>query len=634
MRKKRLLSVSCSIALPIILLLSLITVGCSAKLTPEQDSRRHFQKGLNQLTKRNMGKAIEEFKYALRLDPDFDQPYYYLGIAHQEIGDTEKALTYFEQYLKFKPEHLDTHLQIMRIFYLTGNIEKAIAKGDYLLTKLPDKTERQAEVHAFLGDIYLYKKKNMDAATFHFKQVLKRNPDSVETYLKLAEINQLNGDVEQAQKQLAKVITLDPNNAKAYNWLAEIYNQTQKDDELMELYKKISELKPKSLPPRINLANLYFKHKMYAEAKKTAQAVLELDSAEPTAHFILGQIYLLQENYQQAVYELAKARISKYKPTDTLLSLGAAYQKLMQWYEAIDAYESLVFIRPELFEAQFNLAKLYLRTKQWEKATTKTNELTTRFYGFEEAYLLQGFAHTQNGEFETALDELQNFFSPDKKLDEAGQRFYLKIYPNLMAPQRFKKTNPWYKTLGYYLMGICHLTKSDLNSALAEFNQAIATGTPFADPYFAKAIVYHIQGNLQQAINSCTPVLQVIKTDQSLAHLILANIYTSQGNLVAAQEHMLQAEGAIAEFSFSQMDITKNISQKDPLSLAQLNLGIIYLSYGWDKMAKSQCQLVLKANPHNSLANYIIEEMYMLTTKYYAKHNRFDDVLEKLLKYP
>jgi tetratricopeptide (TPR) repeat protein len=617
-------------ALPIILLLGLIAVNCSGKHTPEQDSRLHFQQGLKYMGQGNMSQAILELKYAIHLDPDFAQPYYHLGVAYQQIGGTEDALKYLNQYLRFNPEHLDTHLRLMRIFYLTGKIEEAVEKGNYILAREPD----QAEAHAVLGNIYLYKKNNPDAAAFHFKQVLKNKPNSIETYMKLVEASLRNGDQEQAQQLLTQVIALDPTNTKAYHWLAEIYTKTQKEKELMELYKKIIELEAEDLPPRINLANLYFKHQMYQQAETAAKEILKLDPLEPTAHFILGRIHLLREEYRQAVQELSIARKAKYEPAETSLHLGIAYQKLMQWDEAIDVYEDLILINPELFEAQFALTKLYLRTKQWDKAAARANDIIYRFHGFEEAYLLQGLAHVQSGDWETAEEELESFFAPENKLDEKKRRLYLKIYPNLLVPRRFKKVNPWYDTLAHYLLGICRLVKSDLSSALTEFHQAIIQHPAYADPYLAEAITYHIQGKYAQAIESCLTALRVIGNEQPLAHLILANIYTSQGDLVTAREHMRQAEGAVAEFPASQMDITKNVSERNPLSLARLNLGVFYLLYGWKGMAKTQCQLALAANPHNPLANYIVDEMYKLITQYYGRHNRLDEALDKLLEYP
>lgn len=621
----------------IILLVSLITIGCTGgctgERTAEQGSRLHFKKGLNHMRQNDISKAIAKFKYAIRLDPEFDQPYYYLGVAYMDIGGGENALEYLNKYLEFEPEHFDTHQRLLRIFLASGRTKQAIVKGDYILSRLAGQPEEQARTHAMLGDVYL-KIEDLDAATFHFKKVLKHNPGSVGIYMKMVKISLLNEDQKKAQELLARVIMLDPSNIKAYHQLADIYIKAEKEDELAELYKKILELKPEDVLVKINLANIYFKRQMYEQAKEIAYEILELDPSEPAAHFILGRIYLLWEQYPQALEGFTRARKARYELNDTLSFLGIVYQKLMQWDEAIGAYENLVSMRPEEFEALLNLTKLFLRTKRWDKAARRANEIVYRFYGFEEAYLLQGLANMHNGDWESARDELQNFFSPEKKLDEAGKKIYLKIYPNLLVPQRFKKVNPWYNILGHYLLGICYLAESNLNLALTEFNRSINIGSAFYDPYLAKAVVYHLQGRPEQAINACLEAMKFAEGDQGLVHLLLANIYTSQGDLVAAQEHMLQAEGAVPGFSFKNMDITKNLSQKNPTSLAQLNLGMIYLLYGWKDEAKDKCRAVLDANPQNPLANYIIDEVHRLQIEYFDRQNRLDDSLDKLLEYP
>ncbi len=624
-----------SLIWPMMLLSVVIAMGCDVERTPQQDSRLRFQKALQYINKRDMSEAISELRYAIQLDHEFADPYYKLGVVYQEIGGTEQAVTYFNQYLEFEPDHLDTHLRLMRIFYFTGRFDEAIEKGEYLLARSKKGDKIQAEMHGLLGDVYL-KIQDSEAAAFHFEQALKIRPDSIETYMKLVNLYQNKGDAEKARTLLDKVITLKPSYAEPYHLLAEIYTLEQKDSALMELYKKIIELEPDKVLPRIKLVQLYFKHKKYESAQAVVTEILELDPSEPAAHFLLGRIYLIKEQYVPAVQELSKARIAKYELDDTLSLLGNAYQKLMQWDNALKAYETLVFIRPEQFDVQLNLAKLYLRVKQWDEAADKAAEIIYRFYGFEEAYLLQGLAHMQGGDWDAAQDDFQDFFAPDKKLDEAGMKFYLKMYPNLVVPQRFKRSNPRYSVLGHYLLGICHLAKSDLRSAQAEFERAIAVGIPFVDAHILKAITNHMQGKSTQAIKSCNMALRFTEDDQSraLVHFVLANIYTSQGELIKAQEHMRQAEGAVAEFSFFKMDITKNISEKAPLSLARLNLGVIYLQYGWKTAAKAECQLALKDNPHNPLANYIVDELYKLTSQYYDKHNRLDGITEKLLEYP
>ena len=46
---------------------------------------------------RNFTKAIEHYQYCIKINPNKNQPYHYLGVCFKNIGDYQKAINYFNE---------------------------------------------------------------------------------------------------------------------------------------------------------------------------------------------------------------------------------------------------------------------------------------------------------------------------------------------------------------------------------------------------------------------------------------------------------------------------------------------------------------------------------------------------------
>jgi len=49
-------------------------------------------------------KAVQAYKRALSIDPNYAESYFNLGLVYQEMGDRENAIAMFEKYLELDPD--------------------------------------------------------------------------------------------------------------------------------------------------------------------------------------------------------------------------------------------------------------------------------------------------------------------------------------------------------------------------------------------------------------------------------------------------------------------------------------------------------------------------------------------------
>ena len=71
--------------------------------------------------------AIDHFREALRIMPNFVDPYYNLAVALSKQGDAAGAIVHYRQVLRMKPDDLEAHTNIGNALLGQGQIEDAIA---------------------------------------------------------------------------------------------------------------------------------------------------------------------------------------------------------------------------------------------------------------------------------------------------------------------------------------------------------------------------------------------------------------------------------------------------------------------------------------------------------------------------
>ncbi len=106
----------------------------------------------------------------------------------------------------------------------------------------------------------------------------------------------------------------------------------------------------------------------YDDALLLFQEILGKNPTITTAYLGMGDIYLLQKDYDKA--EPAFARAARLEPRnfDAQYGHGLALQMLNRLVEAVKAYHRALTIQPENPEANLNLATTYLQMKQPDHA--------------------------------------------------------------------------------------------------------------------------------------------------------------------------------------------------------------------------------------------------------------------------
>lgn len=153
---------------------------------------------------------------AMQINPDYLDPYFFLGHIYSKLGDFEKAILYYEKYQKIRK-----------------SFEERMEFNCVGLHSL----SRQHEVHFSLGSIY-ERQKNYQRAIKEYIKALETNPRYAEAYNGLGTVYFAKNDVDDAITMLEKAISIKSDYAMAHKNLGVIYAKQNRFELAAETFEK------------------------------------------------------------------------------------------------------------------------------------------------------------------------------------------------------------------------------------------------------------------------------------------------------------------------------------------------------------------------------------------------------------
>ena len=154
--------------------------------------------------------AIDSYKQALKIKPDYVDAYNNMGAALKDKGDLEAAIESYKQALKIKPDYADTYNNMGAALKDKGDLEAAIESYKQALKIKPDYADTYNNMGAALKD-----KGDLEAAIESYKQALKINPDYVDAYNNMGNALEDKGDLEAAIDSYKQALKIKPDYAEA-----------------------------------------------------------------------------------------------------------------------------------------------------------------------------------------------------------------------------------------------------------------------------------------------------------------------------------------------------------------------------------------------------------------------------------
>ncbi|KII65041.1 RNA polymerase-associated protein CTR9 [Thelohanellus kitauei] len=556
---------------------------------------------------------------------------YYVGLAKRETSTEAKQehiikatrlYTAADKIIMFNEDHL-----LGRAFLCLSESEKidqAEAQLGFVLDQNPNNPLGmigKARINFMRNEIKL--------ALGFYRSVLKQFPDNL-PFLRVAIgicLYKL-GKLQNAKLAFERALELDPRCSSALTALAIITINEKSADSIrngMQLLTKAYSIDPRN-PLVLNLLGDHFFYKNdYEKVEKLASQALQLTNNNHVRSFsfyLLGKCCHVKENNDSAFnYYYQSAQLASAKFTLPHYGLGQIYMMREEFQNAIDCFEKVLSINSQNVETIKLLCLCYLKlggTENMNKAKDLYKKLVVLFPEDDEAWI--GLAHAQ---FSDPKESLTSYLRAIEIKVPKGVFILPEIYNNIGS--LYFRLNEFVESKKYFELALNSLESS---TVLTESTHKPITATL----RYNLGRVYEKFGNIQQAETMYQEVLKDFP-DYIECYLRLGDILKHRGDFRASSEWfnmalMIDPENSEAwlhianlhlkkqEFGPAQKKFEKVRSRNpdSPDQYAWLSLGNIWLSLvhssSHDPVKKrkfsERClsifKSVLKRNPKNICA--------------------------------
>jgi tetratricopeptide (TPR) repeat protein len=186
----------------------------------------------------------------LTKNPGCWMAHYNLGIALNEQGDTDGAISHYREAVELWPGYAEAHYNLGRLLAQKGLVDEAIAHYEKALEVNPS----DADAHNNLGAT-LFASGRIDEAIAHYQKALVIQPDYADASCNLAGALLSKGDLDGAIACYSACLAVSPNQPEAqYNLASALFRSGRTDDAIAH-YQKVLELSPDNADARANLGS-------------------------------------------------------------------------------------------------------------------------------------------------------------------------------------------------------------------------------------------------------------------------------------------------------------------------------------------------------------------------------------------
>jgi len=195
--------------------------------------------------------AISSYRQALKLKPNYAEPYNNMGSALNDKGDLDAAIDSFQQALKLEPGYAEAYNNMGNALRGKGDLGAAMDSFQQALKLEPG----YAEAYNNMGNA-LQDKGDLGAAIDNYQQALKCKPGFADAYNNLGNALNLKGDLQAAINNYQQALKCKPGFADAYNNLGVALEDKGDLDAAIDHYQQALKLKPDYDQAYANIGNI------------------------------------------------------------------------------------------------------------------------------------------------------------------------------------------------------------------------------------------------------------------------------------------------------------------------------------------------------------------------------------------
>lgn len=355
------------------------------------DARRHYLLGTITVDKGDVKKAIEHFKTALALDPTSEPARQKLIQVYRDFGYFERAIELLNDVLAESPSH-DAYNTLGVMYYRKGQIDESITAFQRSIHLNSHDLAAQHNLHQIFREkgIAALQSENFTQADAYFEKALQYTArDASAVYRLMGDSYERRGDFASAIVQYRKALEANPVDREIQDVLAQCHNNhgvklrnAKLWDDAINAYNRALALAPTLRVARSNLIDAHLQRAIHYrelgdidEAIASYHELAELETGNSDAHSRLGELYLEQNAYSQAIKSFQSAYELKPNVSQTRHNLVVAFSTYANFldlqdrrHEAINQLQQALTVSPQQVNLHLSLARVYQRAGDLDRA--------------------------------------------------------------------------------------------------------------------------------------------------------------------------------------------------------------------------------------------------------------------------
>ena len=575
--------------LAICTVLAVAAAGCKTdRKIAAQDA---FERGNQQLTKRQLPAAIIEYRRAVQADPQLGPARLQLAQAYASIADRPNALREYARAAELMPENDEAQIKAGNFMLLAGRFNGARKVGERLLTRIPKSVEAQVLIARAMAGLQDWKR-----AVDAFEKAVVIDPNRSATYSELGAAQVSMGHVVAAEAAFRKAVELDPKSSLALVSLANFVWSRGDAEQCEILLKRALEAESKNIVVNRALAVFYMTRNVAVAAEPYLKTVAEV-TPNSEAAYALAEYYLRLRRIDEARAVIAPFRKDFKTYVGSSLRLARLETAADNKAEAHHILDGVLAREPNNAEALLLRGQLFLAARNITDALRSLERAVVANPSLIAPQLALAQTHTLRGSVKDAMKAYYNALKIDGSNDLAR--------------------------IGLANLQIASGQASDaiplLTRAVAENPQNVDTRLLLMKGYIAVGDVKQataLANDLGKtaadspAVQTAVGRLATLKKDNSGARQAYARALAADPRALPALAGLLNAEIKDKNFGAARALIEKHLAQKpnDPAVnlMAAQTYGLLGDAVEMEKALKK----TVEADPHNLEAYSMLGRLY------------------------
>ncbi len=245
----------------------------------------HFNRGVALYDEGKLADSIDEYKLALRQDPNDTFAKYNLAVAYQDQKKFDGALGLYQEVLQ-QTEDTNSRINMAAIHYTQGSKETAFETLRLAMDANPDNPNPSS----ILGE-YMERMDKLAEARGYYEKALAIDPQHAVSHFRLGRLYIKQSRPHLGETHILKAIEIDKEVPIFYETLAEDYMRTGKTSQAIDMLERVSVLQPDRQEVFAKLGDLYAQDQHFEHAVNRYWTAIAIKDNDPQVHVNLKKIF-------------------------------------------------------------------------------------------------------------------------------------------------------------------------------------------------------------------------------------------------------------------------------------------------------------------------------------------------------